>query len=166
LTQIAVVSETGTPSGLVVDVPGRTASARVSNDQGAEFTFTNTFTPAAPGCTYTLGYWKNHPQVWPVQSLKLGTTSYAQAQLLAIFGQPVKGNGLTSLSHQLIAAKLNIAAGADPTAAAAAISAADALIGGLVVPPVGSGFLAPSSTSGLITTLDNYNNGVTGPGHC
>lgn len=123
-------------------------------------------TTASTNCTYTLGYWKNHTNVWPVGSLTLGSVSYTQAQLLSIFGQPVQGNGLISLAHQLIAAKLNIANGADPTAAAAAIASADALIGALVVPPVGGGSLAPNQTSSLTQTLDNFNNGVTGPGHC
>jgi len=35
-----------------------------------------------------------------------------------------------------------------------------------VVPPIGGGYLNPSDTSGLTQTLDDYNNGVTGPGHC
>lgn len=123
-------------------------------------------TTISTNCTYTQGFWKNHPGVWPVAGLTLGSVGYTQAQLLAIFSQPAAGNGLISLAHQLIAAKLNIANGANPTAAAAAIASADALIGALVVPPVGAGYLAPASTSGLTQTLDDYNNGIIGPGHC
>jgi len=126
----------------------------------------NDQTTTSTNCTYTQGYWKNHPQAWPVSSLTLGTVNYSQADLLQILGQSVGGNGLISLAHQLIAAKLNIAQGADPTAASAAIVAADAMIGGLVVPPIGGGSLSPGSTSALTQTLDDYNNGVTGPGHC
>lgn len=131
------------------------------------------------GCTLTQGYWKTHnPLVceidpgsplciqWPVSSLDLGTVNYDVAELLSIFDTPAAGNGLLALAHQLIAAKLNVAAGADPTAVAADIAAADALIGALVVPPVGSGFLAPAVTSTLTTALTNYNEGATGPGHC
>lgn len=121
------------------------------------------------GCTRTLGYWKTHPDQWPVSSLTLGSVAYTKNQLLSILKQPVKGNGLVSLAHQLIAAKLNIAAGASaPQAITDAIASADATIGSLVVPPIGSGYLAPSATSGLITTLDAYNNGVApdGPRHC
>ena len=92
--------------------------------------------------------------------------TYNQAQLLSIFDQPAQGNGRGSLAHQLIAAKRNIANGADPTAAAAAIASADALIGSLIVPPVGSGYLAPSAVNSLASTLDKYNNGIIGPGHC
>ena len=123
-------------------------------------------TTNSTNCTYTQGYWKNHEELWPVASLMLGSVLYSAAQADAILGQSVAGNGLVSLAHQLIAAKLNVANGADPTAAAAAIAAADALIGALIVPPVGGGYLDPSLTSSLIQTLDDYNNGVIGPGHC
>ena len=126
--------------------------------------------PSPPiGCTFTQGYWKNHANAWPVQSLTLGTVTYTKTQLISILQTPVKGNGLISLSYQLIAAKLNQASGASvPPDVASAIAAADALIGGLVVPPVGSGSLSPASTSSLTTTLDNYNNGLAagGPSHC
>jgi len=70
------------------------------------------------------------------------------------------------LAHQLIAAKLNIAKGANGSAVAQAITDADNLIGGLMIPPVGNGYLTASATSALTTTLTNYNEGATGPGHC
>lgn len=136
--------------------------------------FCSTLPCGGEGCTFTQGYWKTHgpiptgnnSNVWPVTSLTLGSVSYTDLELLAIFNQPAAGNGLLILAHQLMAAKLNIAAGADGSAVAGAIAAADSLIGGLVVPPVGSGFVAPSATSALTTTLMNYNEGATGPGHC
>ncbi len=120
----------------------------------------------ARGCTLTQGYWKNHASAWPVTSLLLGTVNYTEAQLLGILKTPVKGNGLVSLSHQLIAAKLNVANGAVDPSISTTISNADTLIGSLVVPNVGSGFLSPSTTSSLTNALDNFNSGVTGPGHC
>jgi hypothetical protein len=117
-------------------------------------------------CTYTQGYWKTHPNAWPVTGLTLGSVNYTNQQLLDILNEDVNGNGLISLSHQLIAAKLNIAQGADPSAASACIAAADALIGGQVCPPVGGGYLDPADTDALTQCFDDYNNGVTGPGHC
>jgi hypothetical protein len=130
-------------------------------------------------CTYTQGYWKTHnPLVcdadpssplciqWPVTTLTLGTVSYDVNQLVSIFNTPASGNGLIALAHQLIAAKLNIANGSDPSAIQSSIDAADLLIGSLVIPPVGSGFLAPSVTSALTSDLTNYNEGAIGPGHC
>jgi hypothetical protein len=132
----------------------------------------------AESCTLTQGYWKTHGAVptgnnqytWPdaikANGMTLGSVGYTADDLLAILNKPASGNGLIALAHQLIAAKLNIAAGADPTVVAADIATADALIASLVVPPIGSGYLAPSLTSGLVTALANYNEGATGPGHC
>jgi hypothetical protein len=126
------------------------------------------------GCTLTQGYWKTHGPIptglnvneWPVTELTLGTVLYTDLQLQSIFDAPASGNGLIALAHQLMAAKLNIANGSDATAIAASIAAADALIGGLVVPPVGAGSLPNSATSALIAALASYNEGATGPGHC
>lgn len=126
----------------------------------------NSSTTNSTNCTYTIGYWKNHTELWPVTSLTLGTVNYTAAQLQSILNQSVEGNGLVSLAHQLIGALLNIANGADPTAAQQAIDDANALIGGLVVPPVGAGFIHPSQTDALTQTLDDYNNGIIGPPHC
>lgn len=125
-----------------------------------------TTTPQGEDCTYTIGYWKNHPEAWPVASLTLGTVNYNAAQLMSILNQPTGGNGLVSMAKQLIGAKLNIAGGASNVTIIATINAADAQIGALVVPPVGGGFLAPGTTSTKTQALDDYNNGLTGPGHC
>jgi hypothetical protein len=122
--------------------------------------------PAAENCTFTIGYWRTHPEAWPVGSLTLGTVNYTAAELLSILNYPAGGNGLVLLAHQLIAAKLNIANGADPTPVAATIAAADAQIGSLVVPPVGSGYLTPAEVSANAIILDNYNNGNLGVPHC
>lgn len=128
------------------------------------------------GCTLTQGYWKTHnPLVcvntpdsplcinWPVVDLALGNNVYTIPQLLTILNTPAQGNGLITLAHQLIAAKLNVANGADGSAAAIAIVSADATIGNLVV---GVDSLPANSTSSLVTALANYNEGATGPGHC
>ncbi|HPA19959.1 MAG TPA: hypothetical protein PLU30_19570 [Verrucomicrobiae bacterium] len=91
------------------------------------------FDPPPPPTSYdfapkTQGYWKNHAAVWPVDSLTLGAVAYTQDELLAILGQPTKGDASMILAHQLIAAKLNIASNADPTDIADAIAAADSLL--------------------------------------
>jgi hypothetical protein len=113
-----------------------------------------------PECTQ--GFWKNHPETWPASCtpMLLGTVSYTQTQLLAIYNEPANGNGLIALAHQLITAKLNICNGSSATNIAATVAASDALIGGLVIPPVGAGFLSPASTSALTNTLDDWNNGI------
>lgn len=130
------------------------------------------------GCTYTQGYWKTHGPVgcangnnsneWAVDNLDLGNTNYTDAELCSIMNKSVSGNGLVSLAHQLIAAKLNVANGATlPSVVADAIANADKAIGDLVVPPIGGGYLAPSTTSFLVTVLTAYNEGeIAGTVHC
>jgi hypothetical protein len=63
----------------------------------------------------------------------------------------------------LIATKLNIAAGAMRRRSPRRSRRGPALIGRLVVPPVGGGFLSPASTSALTQTLDDFNNGIIPP---
>jgi len=117
-------------------------------------------------CTYTQGFWKTHANAWPLTSLTLGSVTYTQSQLLEILNNPAQGNGLVILAHQLIAAKLNIANGADPADAAPAIADADAMIGSLVISPVGNDYLPSGQTSELVEALTEYNEGTIGPGHC
>jgi hypothetical protein len=160
------------------NVPG---GLKASDKSGT--TQCTTFDCGGQGCTYTQGFWKTHGPVgcatgnntnkwWDatnnvaVTSLTLGSVSYTDLQLCSILNTPAGGNGLISLAHQLIAAKLNIANGSSATSIQSSIDAADALIGSLVIPPVGNSSLAPSVTSSLITALTNYNEGATGPGHC
>lgn len=67
-----------------------------------------------PTCTYTPGYWKNHPDAWPVDHMTVGCVEYSQSQLMTIFDMPSKGGDMTiKLFHHLVAAKLNVLIGAD-----------------------------------------------------
>ncbi|MBZ0266834.1 hypothetical protein K8I85_01640 [bacterium] len=141
------------------------ANGDAANDRS---TWSNNYlidTSVNRNCTYTQGFWKNHPEAWST-SLTLGSVTYTQAELLDILHEPARGNGLVILAHQLIATLLNQNQGADVSSIQSDIDAAQALIGSLVVPPVGSDSVPPSSVSSLTQTLDDYNNGIIGPGHC
>jgi hypothetical protein len=125
-------------------------------------------TEGPPGCAV---FTRNQ---WPVTSLTLGTVPYADLELCQILKTPENGNGLIALAKELIAAKLNqvstsnqlqqygVALCAGYTCEQVAMIArciadADALIGGLAVPPIGTGFLDPSVTDSLTTCLHTYN---------
>jgi len=126
------------------------------------------------GCTLTQGGYKNHfnslVTQLPIGGLWLGNRFYNKAELDSILqNNAIRGNGLLSLAHQLITAELNIYYGAQVTPQVAqTILQAQALIGNLVIPPVGNGTLSTSSTSSLESILDTFNNGnsVGGPSHC
>lgn len=76
----------------------------------------------------TQGYWQNHEEAWPVDSLTLGAVTYTKDELLALLSRPTKGDASLILAHQLIAAKLNIASNADPTDIVDAVDTADDLL--------------------------------------
>jgi len=126
--------------------------------------------PAEPtkcpaGCTYTLGYWKTHPASWPADRIQIGGSWYSKQQALSILRTEPRGDATYILAHQLIAAKLNVLKGADGSAVAATIAAADAW---LADNKIGSDPRKSRAQAGidLASTLDGYNNGVIGPGHC
>jgi hypothetical protein len=66
---------------------------------------------------------------------------------------------LLILAKQEIAAKLNIANGADGSCIQQTLADADALIGNLVIPPIGDGYLRPRDVSPTAGILGAYNEG-------
>jgi hypothetical protein len=94
-----------------------------------------------------------------VNQLQLGNHIYSRRELQAILQQPVGTNGLIALAHQEIAAKLNIANGADGSCIEQRLAQADALVGDLVIPPVGDGYLPPRDASPYVKTFTRYNEG-------
>lgn len=142
------------------------------------------FSPPMGGCTLTIGYWKTHggfgPQpdyVTQYLPIWLGTSGGAKSMnvnsgviahdILVMKTYGVPSNGITKLYAQLLGAKLNIAAGASNGAVSSVISAADTFL-------ATHNYLDWASLSktnqklvlNWQSTLDNYNNGLIGPGHC
>ena len=117
-------------------------------------------------CTQPQGFWRYHADSWRLSSVQLGTAIYTKNQALEIMAMPVNGNGLVALAHQLIAAKLNVAAGADDSEIASAISAGDALIQGLIVPPFDTASLPSSQVKSVGRSFHSFNVGDIGPGRC
>ena len=124
-----------------------------------------TLTVQGTNCTFTIGYWKTHPEAWaPVTGLTLGTVFYTNAQLQQILLQPVAGNGLISLAHQLIG-PAQLRARLRPLGGHPDHRSGRAQIGGLVIPPIGAGYrrLRASAPDPAARRLEH---GITGPGHC
>lgn len=132
--------------------------------------------PCSGGCTLTQGYWKTHSQ--------MGPAPYDDAWLLIgpagastpFFGSgrsyhqvlwtPPAGNAYYVLAHQYIAAKLNILNGAATTPAVTAAIAGAETFFQTKDPATTLTRAQRNALLALATTLDGYNNGLTGPGHC
>jgi hypothetical protein len=114
---------------------------------------------ANPG-TGTIGYWKNHPEAWPLSMIPVGGKTYTVAQAISWFDKVGKDK-TTIMFAQLVAAMLNVKIGNDSSCVGPTISAANAW---LVTYPLGSN-VAGSSTAWSVgqpleQTLDAYNNGL------
>lgn len=179
LTDLTVVLSGAGGDAPIIDKTNRTATVRVSNDQGATITFTNTFTPPPGGCTFTLGYWKTHSEfgpapynnTWAQLSNGASTIFYLSgASWYDVFHTAPAGNAYYNLAHQFQAATLNTLWGASvPAAVAAAMTAADGLF--LIHTPAYIGTLKGTNALrqqfiSLAGILGAYNEGTTGPGHC
>ena len=79
-------------------------------------------------CARSAGFWKKHPELWPVSSLVLGDESYTAVELQGLLSRPPKDDASLILGSHLIAAKLNVAGGAGSDDLKAVIGAADALL--------------------------------------
>lgn len=133
--------------------------------------------PCAGGGSLTQGYWKTHSTFGPApyddvraQLPQGANTAFflsGKTYYQTLWTAPM-GNAYFSLAHQYIAAQINGLNGADTSAISAAFAEATTLlqtytpaqIGALKKGTVRTAFIT------LAATLDAYNNGVTGPGHC
>lgn len=116
--------------------------------------------PPAPG-TGTPGYWKNHPEAWPVDNIIIGEKMYTKAEAIAIIAAPVKGDKIYTMFPALVSAKLNVLIGNSDSCIAGTIDAADAWMkNNLVGSKVTGSSPAWKIGEPLYIMLDNYNNGL------
>jgi hypothetical protein len=148
-----------------------TASFRTV-DTGATGSDSWTVTATVPcdvGCTRTPGYWKNHPNDPAWSQLPGGTATpffLSGQSYLAALSTPPAGNVYYILSRAYAAAHLNRLTGATFSAAAVAFASATTLLQTHTPAQAPSRGAARAQWTSLAGILDDYNNGVTGPGHC
>jgi hypothetical protein len=127
------------------------------------------------GCTLTQGYWKTHSALgpaahpddtWLLLASGPNTTFYLSGQSwFTVFWTAPQGNAYYNLAHQFMAAKLNVLAGASTTPAVdSALAAAHTFFS--TYTPANWPKAQKNAILALATTLDQYNNGLIGPGHC
>jgi hypothetical protein len=129
------------------------------------------------GCTLTQGYWKTHSDRGPapyddawknLSALEEDTLFFNSGRTwYTVFGTAPAGNAFYNLAHQYMAAKLNVLNGASSTAAVdSALSSAETLFNSLSAGGTTLTRAQRTQALALATTLDKYNNGLIGPGHC
>lgn len=127
------------------------------------------------GCAFTQGYWKTHSAYGPApydatwslvepdaedSAFYLSGLSYYE-----VMHTPPRGNAYFILAHQYIAAVLNQLSGADTSDIDGELAEAQAFFEAYA-PSDSLSREASSDAKDLAETLDDYNNGRIGPGHC
>lgn len=115
--------------------------------------------------TGTPGYWKNHPEAWPVDEIQIGNFIYSKEVAIETMSIPVKRDKWYTMFRTLVAAKLNVLNGAN-NVVSSTIESADSWMainnhmidGKLVIIKANS----DEWKEGQIyhTILDDYNNGI------
>jgi len=118
-----------------------------------------TVTIGSPPGAGTPGYWKNHPEAWPVDGIDVGGIWYDKASAIEMMNRPVKGNKAVSLEFHLIAAKLNVLVGNPASCILDTIIAADAWLAQYGGERVTAGSAAWAEAAPLHQTLVDYNEG-------
>lgn len=161
----------------------------VTNDNGV--TGSDSWTvdvsvPCAGGCTLTPGYWKTHSHHGPApeddawfllgdkdgDALSEGadeTFFYPknnQTYYQVLWTPPAGGNAYYILAHQYIAAKLNILNGASSTPPVDAALVWATNFFNAYTPTDKLSKIVSQQAKSYSDLLDQYNNGLIGPGHC
>ncbi len=136
------------------------------------------------GCTRTPGYWKTHAgfgpqadvvtQYLPIwlgtgagKSVQVTDAAMAVAILDYKYAEAKASNGILKLYRNLLAAKLNVAAGTSGAALGTAVADADAFLAMFNSADWAS--LSRQNRAKVLnwaSLFDQYNNGCIGPGHC
>lgn len=131
----------------------------------------------AESCTLTLGYWKTHSKYGPAP-YDPGWSDYEDVlffssgkTFIQVLHQPPQGNPYYILAHQYIAAFLNVLNGSSPDIVhpdfsdiLEVLTQAQLLFN--AYSPTDDLKKVKNQFTGLAKILDDYNNGLIGPGHC
>lgn len=151
----------------------------VTNDNGVTGSDNCTVSvevPCGGGCTLTPGYWKTHSEFGPAPydntwaQLPNGASTVfflsGQTYYQVLWTSPQGGNAYYILAHAFIAARLNLLNGASSTPEVDAAMTWATTFFNTYTPSSNLSRTVRTAAVANATTLDNYNNGLIGPGHC
>jgi len=155
----------GTSNGAGFSVA--TVTLTNGNNTDTDFGYVTAAAPN-PG-TGTPGYWKNHPEAWPVDAsgapvtIMIGGVPYSKTAALAGLAKITKDKTTTMFSS-LLSAKLNVLIGNDDSCLSGAYGAIAQADAWMAIHPLNSNVLASSDAwkigEPFHQTLDAYNNGL------
>lgn len=147
-----------------------------NGETGSDFCTVAVNVPCQTGCTLTQGYWKTHSSYGPAPyddnwaNVGENTPFYLSNKTwYQVLWTAPQGNAYYNLAHQYIAAYLNVLNGASDAAVVNELACAVTLFN-TWTPAQVAGMSSTNKTRkkfiSVASILDNYNNGLIGPGHC
>jgi hypothetical protein len=122
---------------------------------------TATFLMGSAVCTHGQGFWRHHPDRWPVENLTIGGIFYTKTEAIAIMNTPGARDKTYDLFRHLAATMLNLFCGCDPDCIQETVGLAD---NWFISHPVGSDVHANSPAWKLAKPwcklLEKYNKGL------
>jgi len=155
-----VILEQQTPT-----VSPTATTTRTSTPVSTRSVSTSTATSTAENiCTYTMHFWSANPDSWMIENIVIGNLSFSKTEAIEIL-EIKNPDPTTRMLQKYIAALLNTLNGADSSD----IDLTMLKVGDwLIIHPQGD-ILTPAENlevEALTGKLEDYNGGLTGPGHC
>jgi hypothetical protein len=108
----AILQPEASPTPTATPSAASPASPTPPESQRATPTPAPTLKPES-ACVYSLDYWRDHPQEWPLDEILLGVDPYSRKQALELLSIDPGEDATLLLARQLISARLNLANGAE-----------------------------------------------------
>ena len=122
---------------------------------------TSTFIMGPAACVHGQGFWRHHPDHWPVETLSIGSVSYTKIEAITIMNTPGAGDKTYDLFCNLVATMLNLLDNCNPICIQETVTLADTW---LRSHPVGSGVRANDPAWKLakpwLKLFEQYNKGL------
>lgn len=113
-----------------------------------------------PPGTGTPGYWKNHPDAWPTETINIGGVTFDKPDAIIEMKRPTRKDMTRVMFRALVAAKLNVMIGNDGSCISEFIQAADIW---MLDHPLGTGVRGRDAAwdegEPIKDMLNHYNNG-------
>lgn len=121
--------------------------------------------PPLDGCTYTIGWYKNHTDQWPTGYAADDAFYVSGQSWIDVFNTPVKGNAYYILAPQFMAATMTTEGVVTPDAVGSALQRAEEILA-TTDPSTKPDKALADEMKELASVLDQYNNGLLEVAHC
>jgi hypothetical protein len=152
------------PSGQATTIPVAGQATAIPGAGASQTAQPQSSRSISVNCTYTWHYWRSQPDAWMTEFIQIGRLEFSKTEALEIMALETEELD-ASVLREFFATILNVLRGTESTAIDATLVSASSWI---ERNPLGVALSDDARQEGtvLLEEMSNFNNGVTGPGHC